>query len=86
VAAYEVSENSVVVETDEGREVRITAWRDLGTGNFVAEFERRALVTTGGHEYRAWVHTPAYQRCTADELEGCLEAAILEVDRIPVLS
>jgi hypothetical protein len=84
VAAYQVAENSVVVETDEGREIRITAWRDLSTGDYVAEFERRGLVAGAGHECRAWVHTPAYRRCVADELEACLEAAILEVDRIHV--
>jgi len=31
-----------------------------------------------------WAQTPAYQACTADDLEACLEAAVLEVNRVHV--
>ena len=84
VAAYEVGENSVVVETHEGREIRITAWRDVNTHEYVAQYERRSVVNTGGKELLIWVHTPAYRRCTAADIEGCLEAALFEVDRVHV--
>jgi hypothetical protein len=82
VAVYEVGENSVVVETDDGREIRITAWRDLSTHEYVAEYERRGAVRSGGNELQIWVHTPAYRRCTADDMEACIEAALFEVDRV----
>ena len=84
VAAYEVSDRAIVVETTNGREIRITAWRNLGTGRYVSEYERRSVIKSGGKEFRVWAHTPAYQRCTADDVAGCLEAAALEVDRVNV--
>jgi hypothetical protein len=83
VAIYQVGENCAVVETNEGREVRITAWLDRRTRQYVADFERRSALPGGGQP-RVWAHTPAYPRCVADDLLGCLEAAILAVDRVPV--
>jgi hypothetical protein len=83
VAIYQVGDSAVVVETNEGREVRITAWLDRGTGRYVADFERRSAMPGGG-QLKVWAHTPAYPRCVADDLLGCLEAAILAVDRVPV--
>ena len=84
VAIYQIGANTVVVETTEGREIRITAWFDRQTGQYVADFERRSTVTSGGQQLRVWAHTPAYARCVAEDLVGCLEAAILAVDRVPV--
>jgi hypothetical protein len=84
VAAYEVSDRSIVVETTDGREIRITAWRDLGTGQYVSDYERRSAIKSAGKEFRVWAHTPAYKRCTADDVATCLEASALEVDRINV--
>ena len=84
VAVHEVSDRAIVVETTDGREIRITAWRDLGTGRYVTDYERRSVIRSGGKDFRVWAHTPAYQRCTADDVASCLEAAVLEVDRINV--
>jgi hypothetical protein len=84
VAAFEVGDNTIVVETTDGREVRITAWRDLSTDRYVADFERRTHVNVGGQELLVWAHTPAYERCTSDDLSSCLEAAVGEVDRVHV--
>ena len=84
VAAYEVSDRIIVVETSDGREIRITARRNLGTGQYVSDYERRSAIKSGGKEFRVWAHTPAYKRCTADDVASCLEAAVLEVDRINV--
>ncbi len=83
VAIYQVGDSTVIVETNEGREVRITAWLDRRTRQYVADFERRSALPGGG-QLRVWAHTPAYARCVADDLLGCLEAAILAVDRVPV--
>ena len=83
-AAYQVSPQTVVVETKEGREIRITAKRDLSTGAFVSEYERRSVVTNGGTAYHVWSRTTAYPACRADEVGACLEAAIREVSRLPV--
>jgi hypothetical protein len=84
VAIYQVGANTVIVETSEGRELRITAWFDRRNGQYVADFERRTALTSGGQQFRVWAHTPAYARCVSDELVGCLEAAILAVDRVAV--
>jgi len=46
VAAFEISPPCVVVETEEGREIRITARRDLSTGWYVSEYERRSSKTS----------------------------------------
>ena len=83
-AVYEVGENSIVVETTDGREVRISAWRNRSTGEYVADFERRAKITIGGNTHRLWEHTPAYARCAAGDAASCLEAAVLEVERTNV--
>jgi hypothetical protein len=83
VAIYQVGDSTVVVETNEGREVRITAWLDRRTRQYVADFERRTALP-GGAQLKVWAHTPAYARCVADDLLGCLEAAILAVDRVAV--
>jgi hypothetical protein len=84
VRAHEVSDRSIVVETIDGRELRITAWRDLGSGQYVSDYERRSVIKSGGKEFRVWAHTPAYKRRIADDVASCLEAAVLEVDRINV--
>jgi hypothetical protein len=83
-AIYQVGTNTVVLETTEGREVRVTAWFDCGRGEYVADFERRCTLTSGGQQHRVWSHTPAYARCAASDLASCLEAAIVAVDRVPV--
>jgi hypothetical protein len=81
-----VGENVVIVETSDHREIRITAWRDLRTGNYVADFERRGTVHAGGgKEFHVWAHTTAYARPdAAPSLQACLEAAVHEVDRMQV--
>jgi hypothetical protein len=84
VTIYQVGTNTVVVETNEGREIRITAWFDRRIGEYVADFERRSAVTIGGQQVRVWAHTPAYARCASDDLVGCLESAIIAVDRLHV--
>jgi hypothetical protein len=84
VTAYAIGEHSVVLELADGREVRITAWHDRAAGQFISEYERRAVVRSGGQELHVWAQTPAYLRCTADDAASCLEAAVLQVDRIHV--
>jgi hypothetical protein len=84
VTAYAIGDHSVVLETTDGREIRITAWLDRAAGKYVSEYERRGVVRTGGQELRVWAQTPAYRRCTADDAASCLEAAVLQVDRVNV--
>ncbi len=81
-AIYQVGTNTIVVETTEGR-IKITAWFDRRTGKYVADFEKRCVMGSG-QQLRVWAHTPAYARCVADDLVGCLEEAILAVDRLSV--
>jgi hypothetical protein len=83
-AIRQAGTNVLLVETRDSREIKITAWFDRGAGRYVAEFERLTKIATGGQQVRVWAQTPAYARCVADDLTGCLEAAVLEVDRLPV--
>jgi hypothetical protein len=83
-SAYAIGDHSVVVETTDGREIRITAWYDRARNKYVTEYERRSVVKSGGHDFRVWAQTPAYKRCTADDAASCLEAAVLEVDRVNI--
>jgi hypothetical protein len=83
-AAYAVGDHAVVLETSDGREIRITAWHNRARDEYVAEYEKRTVVKSGNREVRVWAQTPAYKRCTADDAAGCLEAAVLEVDRTNV--
>ena len=80
-SAYAIGDHSVVLETTDGREIRVTALYDRARSKYVAEYERRSTVKSGGHDFRVWAHTPAYKRCMADDAASCLEAAALEVDR-----
>ena len=41
-------------------------------------------MTCGEQRLTVWSQTPAYDRISADDAAGCLEAAILEVDRVHV--
>ena len=84
VRIYQVGTNVVVLETNDSREVRITAWFDRRSGQYVADFERRCNMDSGGQKVRVWAQTPVYARCVADDLVGCLEAAIVAVDRLHV--
>jgi hypothetical protein len=84
VSVYAVGDGTIVVHTTDGRDLRITAWRNLSTGRYVADFERRSTLRSNGKEFHVWAHTPAYQRVTAEDRESCLEAAVLEVDRVHV--
>ena len=81
-SAYAIGDHSVVLETTDGREIRITAWYDRARDRYVSEYERRSVVKSGGHDLRVWAQTPAYKQCTADDAASCLEAAVFEVDRI----
>ena len=84
VTIYQVGANTVVVDTCDGREVKITAWFDRRKGEYVADFERRSNVSSGGKQLQVWAHTNAYPRSASDDLISCLESAILAVDRIIV--
>src|SRR6266487_2280772 len=84
VTAYVIGDHSVVLETTDGREIRITAWYDRARNRYVSEYERRSVVKSGGHDSRVWAQTPAYKPCTADDAPSCLEAAVLEVDRVNI--
>ena len=81
VGAYEAGSNSVVVETSDGREIRITAYRDLSTHEYVSIYERRSTIKSGMKEFRVWASTPAYPPCRADSRDACLEAAMLQIDK-----
>ena len=83
-AAYAVGEHAIVLETSDGREIRITALYDRARDKYVADYERRSVVRSGNKEVRVWAQTPAYKRCTGDDAASCLEAAVLEVDRTNV--
>ena len=62
VTIYQVGANTVVVETCDGREVKITAWFDRRKGEYVADFERRSNVSSGG---KAVAGLGAYDRIRA---------------------
>jgi len=81
VAIQQAGMNILRVETRDNREIRITAWFDRHVGRYVAEFEKRTTIASGGQQLRVWAQTPAYAKCVADDLVSCLEAAVLEVDR-----
>jgi len=76
----------VIVETNDSREIRITAWKDLKTGDYLPDFERRGTVHAGGgKEFHVWSHTTVYGRPEpAPSLQACLEAAVHQVDRMHV--
>lgn len=85
VSAFKTGSHTVVVETKQGREIRITAKRDLSTGAYVSEYERRTALQHGNQSHHVWSRTPAYRACHAANPLDCLEAAMTEVSRISVV-
>src|SRR2546430_16000012 len=65
--AYAIGDHSVVVETTDGREIRVTAWYDRARNRYVSEYERRSVVKSGGEEIPGWAETPAFKPWTADD-------------------
>jgi hypothetical protein len=84
VQAKSVGNFAVILRTTDNREIRITAMRNLATGEYVADFERRSTIRAAGQEFQVWSQTRAYRRCTGADVESCLEAAVVEVDRTNV--
>ena len=78
-AAYVVGPQTVVVETEEGQEVRITARRDVSTGEYHSEYEWRAAVPARGNVYHVWTKTDSHPTCVSADLDDCLEAAVRAV-------
>src|SRR5256885_13169001 len=60
-SAYAIGDHSVVVETTDGREIRITAWYDRARNRYVSEYERRSVVKSGGPDLLGLVPTPAFK-------------------------
>src|SRR5258705_9317519 len=83
-SAYAIGDHSVVVETTDGREIRITAWYDRARNRYVSEYERRSVVKSGGHDFLVWGQTPAYKPRPADRAAGCPGAAALEGGRLNI--
>src|SRR4051794_31624844 len=54
VSAYSIGDQVVVVETADGREIRITAGLDRAGDKYVSDYERRSVVKSGGHDFRVW--------------------------------
>src|SRR2546421_11310653 len=65
VTAYAIGDHSVVFETTEGREIRITAWHDRAPDKNVSEYKRRSAVKSGGQDLRVWGQPPPYNAATA---------------------
>src|SRR5256886_10253543 len=82
--AYAIGDHSVVVETTDGREIRITAWYDRARNRYLSEYERRSVVKSGGHDLRGWAQTPAFKPRTADEAASRLEAPRLQGGRVNI--
>src|SRR5256885_6126452 len=75
-SAYAIGDHSVVVETTDGREIRITAWYDRARNRYVSEYERRSVVKSGGFDLRPLVQTPAAQPFPAVAVTRSVSGAI----------
>src|SRR2546430_16000013 len=80
-SAYAIGDHSVVVETTDGREIRVTAWYDRARNRYVSEYERRSVVKSGGDDFLGWGRKPAFKPCTADDAASFPGAAALPVAR-----
>src|SRR5256885_12331888 len=81
-SAYAIGDHSVVVETTDGREIRVTAWYDRARNRYVSEYERRSVVKSGGDDFRVWAQKPGFKPRTADDAASRLGAAALQGDRV----
>jgi hypothetical protein len=79
LAVYQVGPQTVVVETLDRREIRITAKHDLRTGEYQSECERRAPMEHDGYPYHVWTLMPTNSPCVAADPDECLDAAIRHI-------
>src|SRR5256885_11010107 len=84
-SAYAIGDHSVVVETTDGREIRITAWYDRARNRYVSEYERRSVVKSGGHDFCLWGPKPAYKPRTTPDPASRPEAPLLQGGRRNIL-
>jgi hypothetical protein len=83
-SVFQIGRDVLDVWTTEGREVRITAKRDLGTGQFHAEYERRTTVGNGANSCRVWAATSAHLPSVAVDAQTCLQGALEEVNKLHI--
>src|SRR5256886_16102317 len=84
-SAYAIGDHSVVVETTDGREIRITAWYDRARNRYVSEYERRSVVKSGGDDFCVLAQNPAFKPCPAGGRASCLADARFQGWRVTIV-
>jgi hypothetical protein len=70
---------NVLVETVDGRSLRVSAHRDAA-GHFSVTYETVGWQDWQGRRITVWEPTSAYPPCKRELLEDCLEAALAAID------
>jgi len=77
---HQIGGASVLVDTFDGRQVRVTASHDYETGRFVSTYEVARKQSWQGRDILVWENAPSYRPRRGAHVEDCLEAALAEVD------
>lgn len=72
------SSNSIILNMEDGREVKITALHNIKSGaqpNYFASYEERVEIKANGHTYKVWMEA-SYSWQDGATIEECLRRAI----------
>jgi hypothetical protein len=76
----QVGGTTLVVGTENGQQIRITATRDPVTRKFASSYEATSRLFAEGSGSLVWETTSDYRPCESERLEGCLQSALEEVN------
>jgi hypothetical protein len=76
----QVGGTTLVVGTENGQQIRITAMRDPATRKFVSSYEATSRLFAEGSGSLVWEKTSDYRPRESEKLEGCLQSALEEVN------
>jgi len=77
---HQIGGTSVIAETRDGRQIRVTAVRDDDTGAFSPVYEEARVHRWHDREILVWEQAPGYRCDAMASVEECLEAALAEID------
>jgi len=79
----EAGTSGLIVDTADGRRLRVSANKEPGSGLFFASYETLGAFNRREREILAWQPTSSYGAAVANTVEECLEATLAEIEAGP---
>ena len=82
VSLHQAGSRSLIVDTADGRRLRVSVSRSSDSGRFVAAYESLGAMSWNGKEIPVWRLTESY-RASGVTIEECLEAGVAAIQAGP---